>query len=151
MSQAENVISFPTGPGTTDKLPAGIGAVSRRAVLGGGAAAVLAAGVAAQGAPLAVPGDPDARFWALWHRYQALVAEWSGDPDENEAVWDAWGEKCDAVLVELLMIPVGSARAVWAKWQASDGQDHYLPAPVHSSHAVIGWDLERLARAELLA
>lgn len=150
MPQADNIVSVPSDAGTTDFFSENIGGVSRRSAITLGGAAVLAVAVPTV-AQLAVKATParDERFWAAWREYKAVEAGWAADPAKDDATYDGWGEKLHKAQVAMLMVPVTSARAVLAKYASTEGQDINLPAPVHSSLAVIGWDIERLTKLEM--
>lgn len=113
------------------------------------------AGVMAAGrGPSQVPAetlseiDPDAEFWRAHATWRVMLDAWKADPDKADETSNAWFEREHPAWCAMMLIPVSSADAILAKWQSLDGEDMELPAPDGSALAVIGRDLERLAKLE---
>lgn len=125
-------------------------AFSRRAVFVGVAAATPLA-VLPTVAALA-EGSDEVQFWRAYAHWHALfnALPHGIDPGDDPVIMARYEEE-EAALEAMLMIPVHTARAVLAKYVATDGEDNWLPPPLTGSWQVIGWDLERVAKREMFA
>ena len=125
---------------------------SRRGFLAGAALTAGALAVTVPAVAAAVkPAQNDERFWAAWHRWKKAEQEWEVDPDNGAENWAAQEAKVEPLFEAMLLMPVMTARAVLAKYQATDGQQIYLPEPAKCTLTMIGWDLERIAKQEMVS
>lgn len=127
---------------------------SRRGFLVGGGLTVAATGLALAVTIPALPAvavtDRDARFWAARRKWRELEAAWEL-LDEDDPRRDAEQERVDDALVAMVGTPVLTATALLAKWQALGGQTLNLPGETRTSTRMIAWDLERIAKQELVS
>lgn len=134
--------------------------ISRRSLLGATAALPVLT-FPASAAPAEHPLDAqmrasrqeaNAKFWKLHAQLEALEAEWSACPDEDEANETRLSDLVSAKFDETMMQPVSCALAVLAKLKMTDFDPAglALPYPAENAAQMIQWDLERCAKERLV-
>lgn len=143
MSQAEMAVSADSTAGSRQTIA---GTCARRTLLAG-------AGLAA--ATLALPAmaalEPDAGFWAKWRAWKQIDDAWQADTDDSNENMQRWHQRHYPVLAEMLAVPVTTARALAAKWDAVEGECVDLLAAPWNSQAMFRQDIARIAQQEKLA
>lgn len=131
--------------------------ISRRSMLGAVAAlpavAIPAVAIAAESSFLASMRESreaaNAKFWRLHAELEALEAEWSACPDDEDETERRLGGQVQAKFDEAMMQGVFCPLAVLAKLRLAqfDVGGVSLPKPAGTLAQMIEWDLDRCAKA----
>lgn len=135
-----------------------LNSVSRRSVVGAIPALPVLAIPAAKAHPLADEmrasrEAANAKFWQLHAELEALEAEWSACPDDDDEKERRLAELVNAKFDETMMQGVSCPLAVLAKLKLAsfDAGGLSLPYPAITAAQMIEWDLGRCAAERRVA